>query len=122
MDAAGRADGAVAVVGDPLVVLHAQEVVVAGQLQPALVDLGALAVADRRVVADHDVVHDREREPDRKVGRRALIAVLAGEWPAAIPSSKRVHLLGQHDVGEPVRRHAGRLARRRPAWRARGPG
>ena len=67
--AGGRRRRAVAVVRDALVVLHPDEVVVAGQLQPALVDLGPLAVAHGRVVAVHDVVDDRERQADR-AGRR----------------------------------------------------
>ena len=62
-------DLAEGVVRHPLVVLHADEVVVAGELEPPLVALGALAVAHRRVVADHDVVHDRQRQADGQVRR-----------------------------------------------------
>ena len=84
----GRVDRAGAVVPVALVVLDADEVVVARQVEPALVDLGPLAVAHRRVVADHDVVDDREADsPTGRSGRRALIAALAATWPAVMPSA-----------------------------------
>ena len=58
--AARVGDGAGAVVAAPLVVLDADEVVLSRELQPARVDLGPLAVAHRRVVADDDVVDERD--------------------------------------------------------------
>jgi hypothetical protein len=59
-----------AVIGEALVVLDADEVVAAGELEPALVDLGALAVAHARIVTDDDVVDEGEGQPDREAGGR----------------------------------------------------
>src|SRR3984957_9584478 len=55
------------VVVKPLVILDGDEVILAGQLKPALVDLGPLAVAQARVVPVYLVVDDGDGEADRQV-------------------------------------------------------
>ena len=59
-----------AVVPDALVVLHADEVVVAGQLEPVVVDLGPLAVATEASSPTHAVVDDGQGQA-RPAGRDA---------------------------------------------------
>ena len=57
-----------AVVVDPLVVLDADEIVVTGEVQPALVDLCPLAVANRGVATDGYVIDDGDAQTDRRIG------------------------------------------------------
>ncbi len=77
-----------------------------------LVEIGPLGVADGRVVADADVVDDRDAEPHGKVGsdrldRRLRCSVRGGEAPL-----EAVVVLGHDDVGHQVALDAGFRRRR----------
>ena len=107
----GTAPGAVVV--DPLVVLHADEVVVP---RPARASVGRPRRACRHepcVVTDHDVVDDRQAQPDRQVRTAGLDSGrAAATWPAARPSPIASISSGSMTFDEPVPVDPGRLARR----------
>ena len=129
-------DAPLGVVVVPLVVLDGDEVVLAGQLEPALVDLGALAVPQARVVAVHLVVDDGEGEADRQLGPPRLDRGPGGAVPGGHPVADRVpspRAAPRCSSGTAARppprspppgwRAPGRgrpaAARTRPAWRGR---
>ena len=103
---------AVGTVGDALVVLHTDEVVVAGELEPVVVDLGALAVARGLAARTGDVVDHRERQADRQLGTPRLDRGLGGAVPGRHPGAHAGEVLAQHDVAGAVALDAGRLGRR----------
>ena len=103
--------GSAGVVPGALVVLDAHEVIVPRQGQPPAVHLGALAVPDRRIVAHDLVVDDRDAEPNRQPGTPGLDGVLGCPVAGCHAVGHGVHLLREHDVGDPVTRHAGLLTR-----------